>query len=707
MATFKINLYPAEFRHEEHAIYDELQTYLNSFMQRIITIPNFQYLKPIDSLTRTIKISLDQAYYAEGLAYEYTYCSLTNMETGNVMYYYITDIKWVSSGTAELSLEMDYMNTYRNYVKFTDNTHITRKFKDRWEKVTNSSYKPIIDKYSEEIQTPTLHRDFTKDVQLTGEKWYLVYYSDNSSTESATLNPIRCVCYGEKEHQLVMQSTRSSYELRPDAMKVGVYYHAMDDENPIECEVHIAGKETWTLKSADQNGFDIWFTSDGDKITIGKISFVGTNPVMSGITEDVYSLIFKNATFLYVTDTYDWQTRTSDNVLDISCSSTASDTKLPSFSSIYSYLKTQPTVNKIIELPTCPFMYKESLGYMTVPTGWSVITAFGRNGLFRTNYIDNLGNYFVDDLSDVVSYKNLAEYDIETAYDLSLETKIYNSSYYQVKYVYDVNSYQLQLEYGYDPVTITFDAAQEMSSNILFKFDSNTPVYSDLGNCICSVRSLEIPIYSSNYLEYMRYGKAIDEKNLAYSIAGSATQSASGIFQGSSSAVVASSMASKMSDYSRMGFSALGIGTSIVTSAFSTGITIAKQIDQINQKIEANKRTANGSSTTNDLSILNATAGNRLNRYTYVPDDEIKKSIQEFFRLYGYATDEYGQMTDSRYWNDYFVADVEFSKDTLVSNLMKEAIRQQYSNGVRIYHWHDKYDLDRTLENWETSIKNG
>ena len=699
MATFKINLYPAEFRHEEHAIYDELQTYLNSFMQRIITIPNFQYLKPIDSLTRTIKISLDQAYYAEGLAYEYTYCSLTNMETGNVMYYYITDIKWISEGTAELSLEMDYMNTYRSYVKFTDNTHITRRFKDRWKKVTASSYKPIIDKYNEDISHPQLHK--TSSTAITDEKWYLVYYSDNSSTESATLDPIRCVCYGEKEHQVEIQATQSSFEIRPDSLHYGYYYHALDSENPIECTVYQDGKDPWPLNSADQDGFDIYFTSDGETITIAKIKFVGKIPIPSGIAEKVTKVIFSNATFLYVTDTYDWQTRSASNVESIACSTTKADPKLPSFSSIYNYLKTQSTVNKIIELPTCPFTFKESLGYMKVPSGWSIVSAFGSNALFRVDYVSSLGNYFTDDLDGVVKYKNLAEYDIDTEYDLSLETKIYNSNYYQVKYVYDVNSYQLQLEYGYDPITITFDAAKEMTSNIAFKFDSNTPVYSDLGNWICSTRSLEIPIYSSSYLEYIRYGKAIDEKNLAYSIAGTAFQQAGGVLQNQASLAVAQNMA-KMS-----GLGTVGAGINLASAAVTTGFTIAKGVDSINQKIDANRRTANQASTTNDLSILNITLGNQLNRVTYEPDDDIKEAIQEFFRIYGYATDEYGQMTDSRYWNDYFVADVEFSKDTLVSNLMKEAIRRQYSNGVRIYHWHDKYDLDRTLENWETSIKNG
>ena len=696
MATFTIDLYSTDFRLEERAIYDEIESYLATCPR--LSLASMQYLKQLDSLTRTLKVDLDQSYYADGIAYQYNYAKMTNGQTGNVMYYYVTGIKWISEGTAELSLEMDYMNTYRKEVRFTGNTHITRRFKDRWEKVTASSYKPIIDKYPEDISQPQLHK--TSSTAITGEKWYLVYYSDNSSTESATLTPIRCVCYGEKAHQVEIQSTQSSFEIRPDSLHYGYYYHALDSENPIECTVYQDGKDPWPLNSADQDGFDIYFTSDGETITIAKIKFVGKLPIASGIAEKVTRVIFSNATFLYVTDTYDWQTRSGSNVESIACSTTKADPKLPSFSSIYNYLKTQSTVNKIIELPTCPFTFKESLGYMKVPSGWSIVSAFGSNALFRVDYISSLGNYFTDDLNGVVKYKNLAEYGTDTEYDLSLETKIYNSSYYQVRYVYDVCSYQLQLEYGYDPVTITFDAAKEMTSNIAFKFDSNTPVHSDLGNWICSTRSLEVPIYSSSYLEYIRYGKAIDEKNLAYSIAGTSAQVISGGMQGVASSMIAGTMAKSSL------LSGIGAGISVASTLASTGITIAKQTDSINQKIDASRRTANQASTTNDLSILNITLGNQLNRVTYEPDDDIKEAIQEFFRIYGYATDEYGQMTDSRYWNDYFVADVEFSKDTLVSNLLKGAIKARYSNGVRIYHWHGKYDLDRELENWETSIKN-
>lgn len=707
MATFTINLFPAEFRREEHAIYDNLQDYLNTFAKDIIAITGFQYIKPINSLTRTIKIPLNQSYYAEGLAYQYTYCSLKNNETGNRMYYYITDIRWIAENTAELSLEFDYMNTYRDYVKFTDNTHITRRFKDRWAKVSATKYKPIIDKYPEELQTPTLHRDVSKDVILTGEKWYLVYYSDNSSIDTATNYPIRCVCYGEKEHFLG-KSESSSVTIKAGDLERDVWYHALDDENPIQCTVAKVGEEPWELSSADQNGFDIIFklNDNHDAINIYKIMFVGTIPTVSAIKEGVYSLEFTNSTFLYAIDSFDWQKRSSSSILSIPASSTSTDYYLPAFSSIYQFIKTQSSISKIIELPTCPFIYEESLGEMTIPTGWTIVTAFNRNALFRTDSMQTLGNYFVDSLDGIVDYKNLAEYDISTNYDLSLETKTYNSNYYQVKYVYDVNSYQLQLEYGYDPVTITFDAANEMSSNVMFKFDSNTPVYSDMGNYICSVRSLEMPIYNSAYLEYQKYGKAIDQKNLALSITGTSTQAAGSSLQSMSSTLVAAEM-SKMDDVSKLQFSQLGLGISLAGTAVSLASAISKGVDQLNQKIEANRRTATTSSTTNDLSILNSTVGNQLNRYTYVPDDDIKEAIADFFRIYGYATDEYGQMTCSRYWNDYFVADVEFSKDTLVSNMVKQAVRSRYANGVRIYHWHDKYDLDRKLENWETSIKNG
>lgn len=132
MSTFTLRLYDTDFRTNEYAMYDNLAEYLSEFdSSDFITISDFQYLEPINSLTRSIKIDYDQDSYTTGIKFRYNYLSATNNATGNVNYYYITGHKWLAQNTVQLDLAFDYLNTYRSLIKFTNNTHITRKFKDR------------------------------------------------------------------------------------------------------------------------------------------------------------------------------------------------------------------------------------------------------------------------------------------------------------------------------------------------------------------------------------------------------------------------------------------------------------------------------------------------------------------------------------------------------------------------------------------------
>lgn len=91
MATFTIDLYSTDFRVEERAVYDEIESYLATCSR--ISLPDMQYQKQLDSLTRTLKVNLDQSYYADGIEYQYNYAKLTNNSTGNIFYCYVTGIK--------------------------------------------------------------------------------------------------------------------------------------------------------------------------------------------------------------------------------------------------------------------------------------------------------------------------------------------------------------------------------------------------------------------------------------------------------------------------------------------------------------------------------------------------------------------------------------------------------------------------------------
>ena len=91
---------------------------------------------------------------------------------------------------------------------------------------------------------------------------------------------------------------------------------------------------------------------------------------------------------------------------------------------------------------------------------------------------------------------------------------------------------------------------------------------------------------------------------------------------------------------------------------------------------------------------------------TYEPREEFKNSLYDYFRYYGYACDEYGDIKQmySRVYSDYFVVSPVF-QDALLWNPFKEDIETRLKLGIRVYHYKlNGYDLQLSYENWEKKI---
>lgn len=90
---------------------------------------------------------------------------------------------------------------------------------------------------------------------------------------------------------------------------------------------------------------------------------------------------------------------------------------------------------------------------------------------------------------------------------------------------------------------------------------------------------------------------------------------------------------------------------------------------------------------------------------TYEPREEFKNSLYDYFRYYGYACDEYGDIKQmySRVYSDYFVVSPVF-QDALLWNPFKDDIETRMKIGIRVYHYKNGYDFQLAYENWEKEI---
>ena len=333
----------------------------------------------------------------------------------------------------------------------------------------------------------------------------------------------------------------------------------------------------------------------------------------------------------------------------------------------------------------------------------------------------------VDFKSWVVSFDNLAQEPFviadvvneqgiqKKANPEEYETKLWNSSYYSLKYIYDGDYHVVKLEefehlavpdYSLD---VNFHSSTGMDNSIAFEFKSTEQLDTDFGDWLVCNRSTEIAYYTNEWLNYQRYGNAIDERNKGLSIASTAVGGFGSTAQTSASLAFAlNSAAIKGFTGARGGIFGLGVG--LISGVIATASSIYKANDQINSKIDQYTHQASSVSSSNDLSVFKKYGKNKLLQVEYQPTRELRNSIGRYFHLFGYSCDEYGVPNwKTRVWSDYFVIEPQWwQTHTLESYLADITARMQA--GFRVLHrvnlsdqpFH--YDFDSRYENWERSL---
>lgn len=114
----------------------------------------------------------------------------------------------------------------------------------------------------------------------------------------------------------------------------------------------------------------------------------------------------------------------------------------------------------------------------------------------------------------------------------------------------------------------------------------------------------------------------------------------------------------------------------------------------MNSKIDAYQHQASSVAGNSDVSLLNMYSGNTLRVVTYEPIDTFEEMLYQYFRLYGYATDEYAIPNfATRHWIDYIQCEPAFSGDMLWNDF-KDDIASRMQLGFRVFHQNDlTYDL--------------
>lgn len=705
--------YKTGFDITKNGVYDDLDDYLGSL--EFFSVPGYKYVEP--SLAVTVKIPYDSHQRKK----TFDYCAM--VDGSEVYYYYVTNMKWRGKETLELSLAFDTLNTYWSEIKsgLTDETHITRRFKDRYIAGETVAY-PVVDNKQEDFSSvPMDRKSITKVNPLSStQKWYLAYMTDYSQTESnLSENPV--TCYAIPENQIKYQSGLTGDKTWSTAMwsQEGAWGTDYEEEPDFACQVWDNGtkifdfsfdpstRKTWVaiLWSATNKRFYLKYSyfysgTSGDTIYIKE--------------EEGDQIVFTHCRRIYNqdyarVDSIDTQ-KTSSIMAQGNLSKGSYVTldagqpyyALDSFQTWYAKYKTNSTLVKLREIPYAPFPEVYANGALVIPDGWSI-----KNMCLRFD-----GTRFSEitlRTVDAVNMEALTKDEVIDQIDEGLyETKMLNSAYNLTKFAYDTQTWAVEPERltsfddaGKGKVVVNYKVSDGMDNGSIFRFQNDQTQDTDFGEFMVVDKSTDLPYFTNEYLNYLRYGKKIDEKNARYSLNSSMLSSGGSLL---------STMASGAFGLGSTGASGLTGG--VIGGVLGMGgsvISIVKAVDtyrdEINSKIDAYTHQASSVSGTSDVSLFNVYSGNKLLLINYAPKQDVKDMLLDYFRFYGYADDCYAVPDfNSRRWVDYVKCEPVFQND-MVWNDFLDDIKARMEAGFHVFHRVDgNYDLKIKQENWETSL---
>lgn len=764
MATCKIRIYQTHLTPARNALVDNLDDYLATLRPHYSS-DNFQYQQL--ALDLIMKINVKQVVISGHNLGNY----LTIEQDGKTWYYFILNTEWSGQETVKLTLSIDSINTFRNDLTFNAKTAIQREHRDRLKKV-NGYIARVIDYENEGLTLPKVIED-SEDVRIMNSDldWYLMYKTANELSTTNLNNAVSCYLCASEQIAVGGGSQEERELTVNDLLEDRFYYFTGADNVGGSFKLTIGGTTTTFNNINGTYKMDVRKTGDmvlADRQMNGLMLYRKDNKMYyglqftdvcsyqpTGITTDVFNQsttvptlpgkkaakaafgnynvaecqsVLISGNFLRYGQAY----YISADTAVVNLSQT-----LPIYAGVGATImsfndvdRTDSKIMKIIKLPYSPVKFEYSNGHYNFGDDWQVIG--GLLQLKNTAVSKGFSNENMYDASLTGYFVNVSTIDTTAVRNDYNESKLYNSSFFTYKFVYDSFAKEVKLENirDYTDVDITvginFKMTSTINSRFMFKFDTDGGYMykeSDYEPYLIINRNNEETIYNNDYINYMRTGYNYDQKvrheQLAMSLLGTGISAVSAGFQfaipeynvdkatgkqaGRKGSLGATSKAIK-------GFSltsAISTAASTVSSlanAFYSNYQAGQAIEQKQNELKQQATSVIGS---DDLDLLSDYNGNRLKIITYKLRPEDEKLVADLFYYTGYRHNKLEKPNlTSRYWFNFIQCSPVFNEegDTPYNDYIDD-IKARYESGITVYHVHDgKYDWNQELENWEVSI---
>ena len=704
--TSKITFYQCEITPEKNCVVDDLAGYLSSLTP--LVVENFQYIK-LD-LDLYIKVNSSQVNVPK---FNYNYVAVKNEDVNKVYYYFIIGSPtWISQNTIQLQLSLDTLNTFQNDLTWTNKTNITRQHKDRFNTnyTTTAQGKVLnrkIDGYDEGFAPVKYYASGTSIRSSSADYDFYLIYKNKEDLNAGSSVPMDCFLCASEEINLNISVNSNGIQFNNYNIGDSLYAFAKDNTT---FTTTIKGT-SYTISASGQykgiaffrleNGTNIAHVLKDDGSVI--IPNIG-NTALTDVTATVKVRVCRSfipevdASSLYTYYSVLGQVE-ARNYSTITIGQTSA-----TLLSINSVDRTDSRIVKIIKMPYAPFTLDFVTNKLNIPAGWTYSGGYLLLNDLNTEFLNIIsGN---DDFSDYVSL-TVVPNDIgkNKANDIKFESKLYNSSFFSLKYIYDNFEKEFLLErYNarttYPGVMINFKQSNNISSNSIFKFDSVNGTYKEptlYGQFLNVNRQNEVALYNSDYLTYIRNGYNYDKKAKAQQFGAGLIGTGLGIAGAAASVFLPAAGVVGAAG-------AISFATSSVSSLVSTINTSITNEQAIQQKLENAKKSAASVSNTEDLNLLSYYNGNRLIRYTEDINDNIKQSLYNLFRLTGYACNDYAvPAVNSRLYYNFLQCKADFEEvNWTYGKAFLDDIKAKYEIGVTYFHKVDgSYDWPQEKENFE------
>ncbi len=683
-----LTLFSSEIDPRRNLFIDDVEQYLSS-LTGTVSLEDFKRFTPAETVS--VRVAVTDAQMAVGayLSSRWNYARVLyeddSYKNSFFWYYFVASIEMVADGTLAISLQLDALNTFRNWKgALTDRTFVTRQLVNRWDSDGRPSSVFTPEDISGEIVKAS-------ETELTPSRGYLIFETTSGSPtlKCTSADGIMFINHAIIERDWLFASAKTSNPTGirltgTGAKKLTVTYGGTIHSKTVSGNQQIGFAIVRGTTSSGNQQARIFFEVDGE--IEWQTAITGSSSTIFWDSIEVEA----QGTFTAVKCDYSFTWSTSKTIDGITVGARAALQTDP----IATIDRTSENIFKIVETPFLPevgsygaFHLSSAEAYLLFDDLESMLT-----------YAESV------DLSEIVRSKP-DSYDSASSAMLD-DPKIWSSAFSYYKVVYDSYSTTVSLDSvnpSADSFSVKWTGSGAMSSasivQLIQKKGNVTVeprnVKEDYPFLISSDRNNELPLYSIEWLNYLRTGYNYDKKSNAMSIATSVLSTVGSLVMGIATVATGGTSAAATIP------AAVGMAGAAVSGWTSTASTINSQLAKETQM----KNQSFSVSSVNDLSLFKAYGNATVKIEWWAPREDYKRRLGQLFFYRGYAVNEqYAPSLDIRTSFDYVECVPSWSGSFIQRTPPQfiSLLNDRLAQGVTIiHHYEDSWDIAQEKGNLE------